>query len=135
MSPDLRPLVLPQLVEERKRLEQQADGDLSHIYYTTNSSSSDIGSPLTPTFSARGHHRYSSSVSSLELSMLAESPASPAQPSHSAKPSRGQLPDVEEEPSERDDADILDGLYDCLCKLTQLTPTTKQWACLLTLPR
>lgn len=54
-SPDLRPLVLPQLVEERKRLEQQADGDLSHIYYTTNSSSSDIGSPLTPTFSPPGH--------------------------------------------------------------------------------
>ena len=122
ISPDLRPLVLPQLVEERKRLEQQPDGALSHIYYTHNSSSSDVGSPVTPTFSARGHHRYSSSVSSLELSTLAESPSSPAQPSHSAKPSRGQLPDVEEEPSERDDEDILDGLYDCLCKLTWSSP-------------
>lgn len=118
MSPDLRPLVLPQLVEERKRLEsqQQADMESAQIYYTTNSSSSDVGSPVTPTFSARGHLRYSSSVSSLELPTLADSPSSPSQAAHSVKSCQRQLPDVEEEPGERDDADILDSLYDCLCK-------------------
>lgn len=118
MSPDLRPLVLPQLVEERKRLEsqQQADLESAQIYYTTNSSSSDVGSPVTPTFSARGHLRYSSSVSSLELSTLADSPSSPSQPAYSVKSCQRQLPDVEEEPGERDDVDILDSLYDCLCK-------------------
>lgn len=119
MSPDLRPLVLPRLVQERHRLEsqpQQTDGEPTNIYYTTNSSSSDVGSPVTPTFSTRGHLRYSSSVSSLELSALADSPSSPSQPAHSIKSQRQYLPDVEEEPGERDEADILDGLYDCLCK-------------------
>lgn len=120
MSPDLRPLVLPQLVEERKRLEaQHAEVDSAHIYYTTNSSSSDVGSPVTPTFSARGHLRYSSSASSLELASLADSPSSPSQAAHSIKSGHRQLPDVEEEPVERDDVDILDGLYDCLCKTTR----------------
>ncbi|SPO05174.1 uncharacterized protein DNG_07860 [Cephalotrichum gorgonifer] len=117
MSPDLRPLILPQLVERRRRLEsQQLDGDLIHLYDATNSSSSDVGSPITPTFSARGHLRCSSSASSLDLPFnLMDSPTSPSQAAHSIKSCQRQLPDVEEEPCERDDPDILDGLYDCLC--------------------
>ena len=126
MSPDLRPLVLPQLVEERRRLEsQQADGDAAQIYYTTNSSSSDVASPVTPTFSSRGHLRHSSSVSSLELPTFLDSPSSPSQAAHPLKACQRQLPDVEEEPGERDDTDILDGLYDCLCKTALSDPTPR----------
>lgn len=132
MSPQLKQLVLPQLVEERRRLEMQQqhqhspETDLSSVFYTAannNSSSSDLATPLTPTFSARGHFRLSSSNSSLELPpQLQESPASPtAQPQSVSKPSKHQLEDVQEEPMERDAGDTLRAnqldLYDCLCKL------------------
>ena len=135
MAPDLKPLLLPQLVEERRRLETQAqhalmtqhapsEFDLSIIYYTTNSSSSDVGSPVTPTFSARGHLRYSSSVSSLDLPFtFAEPPSSPSQQAHPAKLCVRQLPDVEEEPMERGEFDLPEDLYDCLCK----TSPTELW--------
>lgn len=115
--------------------------DHSSIYYTHNSSSSssDIASPLpiTPTFSRPSHSRYSGSTSSLENIMpsnasTSECPISPLQQTHPNKANKTQLPDVQEEPLERDSVDIyededqydlysgadedkLGGLYDCLC--------------------
>ncbi|PTB63147.1 hypothetical protein BBK36DRAFT_1127112 [Trichoderma citrinoviride] len=111
MSPQLRDLLLPQLVQDRKSGTPMDEGvslepcDLSYVYYTTNSSSSDVASPLTPTFSNRGVPlRYSSSTSSLELPVQ-EGPASPiAQLAAASKSSIRQLPDVvEEEPQEREE--------------------------------
>jgi hypothetical protein len=135
MSSDFRPSVLPQLVEERKLEDvQDADIDLGQLYYTTNSSSSDIGSPLTPTFSSRGHLRCSSSVSSLDLpTTLPDRPLSPSYPAHSTKIGVNKLPDVVEEPVERDEHGVLDGLYDCLCMSgpTLLAPAVPDIATIL----
>lgn len=122
--------------------------DQSFVYYNpnSNSSASDLTSPLTPTFSHHGgsHLRYASSTSSLDLqaaasSACSDSPVSPAQPlqqpSHNANntgTAKRLLPDVQEEPLERDgdggldddDAqsamtmftdDQMGNLYDCLC--------------------
>ncbi|KAH7149064.1 hypothetical protein B0J13DRAFT_620967 [Dactylonectria estremocensis] len=126
MSPKLKPLLLPQLVDHRRKWEVQQSApecDLSYVYYTTNSSSSDITSPLTPTFSPKGHFRVSSSTSSLELPpQLQDSPVSPTSTAHS-KSAKRLLPDVQEEPFELEDedddesADMHDhfGLYSCLC--------------------
>ena len=132
MSPKLKPLLLPQMVEDRRKWEVQQvspETDLSYVYYTTNSSSSDVASPLTPTFSpGKGHFRMSSSTSSLDLPpQLNESPVSPT-PSVHTKPPMRSLPDVQEEPLEPehnihdDDADRKSlapsdqfSLYDCLC--------------------
>ncbi|KAH6986321.1 hypothetical protein BKA56DRAFT_670493 [Ilyonectria sp. MPI-CAGE-AT-0026] len=125
MSPSLKPLLLPQLVDQRRKWEVQQsspDCDLSYVYYTTNSSSSDITSPVTPTFSPKGHFRVSSSASSLELPpQLQESPVSPTTQTVHSK-SKSLLPDVQEEPFEPedddDDASDMDdhfGLYSCLC--------------------
>ncbi|KAK4107192.1 hypothetical protein N656DRAFT_793345 [Canariomyces notabilis] len=133
MSPKLKPLLLPQLVEERKKLELQQtnDGENTYVFYTYNSSSSDLASPspVTPTFSRAGHSRFSGSVSSLEIPThsCSESPASPGpvpQPPHVNKTTKPQLPDVQEEPLEREEegtiampdfSDHEAGLYDCLC--------------------
>jgi len=129
MSPKLKPLLLPQLVEERKRMEVQQsgqDGESTYTLYTDNASSSDLNSPVTPTFSSR-HLRYSSSSSSLELmppcSSCSDSPASPTQATHPSKPSKRQLPDVQEDPLEREEEGPAvtpeeRHLYDCLCKAT-----------------
>ncbi|KLO88874.1 uncharacterized protein LW93_12289 [Fusarium fujikuroi] len=137
MSPRLKPLLLPQLVEERRKWEVQQvspETDLSYIYYTTNSSSSDITSPITPTFSpGKGHFRMSSSTSSLDLPpQLNDTPVSPTQSIHTKPPMRS-LPDVQEEPLEPEHttttfADNTESsnryslapsdqfsLYDCLC--------------------
>ncbi|KAL7793819.1 hypothetical protein V8C37DRAFT_409397 [Trichoderma ceciliae] len=117
MSPQLRELLLPQLAQDRKScsMEESVVGleacDLTYVYYTTNSSSSDVASPLTPTFSNRGVPlRYSSSTSSLELPQPPpppqEGPASPiSQHAAASKSSIRQLPDVQEEPLEREDED------------------------------
>lgn len=123
MSPQLKPLLLPQLVEERRRFEvhQHApDTGNSFVYYTTNSSASDLTTPLTPTFSARGQFRFSSSTSSLELpTQLQESPSSPAQ-SQTAKHSLPDVQEVQEEHLDRAGYDTLPanqlGLYSCLCE-------------------
>lgn len=128
MSPKLKPLLLPQLVEardQRRRWEVQTSSpqvecDLSHVYYTTNSSSSDITSPVTPTFSAKGHYRFSSSTSSLDLPpQLQETPVSPTQSTHPKTNSatKRQLPDVQEEEPMEPVQDTVDhyGLYSCLC--------------------
>lgn len=125
MSPILKPLILPQLVQERRKWDVQqvnAECDLSYVYYTANSSSSDVASPVTPTFSPKGHFRMSSSTSSLDLApQLNESPVSPTQSVHPKAPKR-LLPDVQEEPlepehEEHDNPDIEDhfDLYSCLC--------------------
>ena len=126
MSINLKPLLLPQLVEDRKKRESfDSEMELSSSYYTQNSSASDIPSPVTPTFSAsaRGHLRYSSSTSSLDMSfqnVVNEGASSPT--FVASKPSKRSLPDVQEEPQEPeaefdmfDDEDHAD-LYDCFCK-------------------
>lgn len=129
--------------------------DQSFVYYNpnSNSSASDLTSPLTPTFSHHGgsHLRYASSTSSLDLqaaasSTCSDSPASPAQPiqpSHNANSTaaaKRHLPDVQEEPLERDgdggldDAqsavtmftdDQMGSLYDCLCTCSRLVSPTR----------
>ncbi|KAJ9129681.1 Only proline and serine are matching in the corresponding protein [Coniochaeta hoffmannii] len=132
MALRLKPLLLPQLVEQRRKHEslvQQgaADADQDFIYYThhSSSSSSDIASrsPITPTFS-RTHSRYSGSTSSLEQlsSSYSETPASPTQATNSIKNGKSLLPDVQEDPLREDEhtgtapADEQHrGLYDCLC--------------------
>lgn len=132
MSPRLKPLLLPQLVEERRKMDSihqtvpvaGPDAELPCTYFTANSSSSDVASPLTPTFSTRGHLRGSSSTSSLDLApqLLQDTPSSPVQ--GSSKLSKRQLPDVQEEPvdAERDNDNTIIpnqfGLYSCLCKLS-----------------
>lgn len=113
MSPKLKPLLLPQLVEERRKRESLSDStdlDLSSSYLTQSSSASDISAPVTPTFphSPRSHARYSSSTSSLDLPMhppVADSgPSSPT-----TKSSKRSLPDLQEEPQEQDeDFDMFD---------------------------
>ncbi|KAJ2966911.1 hypothetical protein NUW58_g10557 [Xylaria curta] len=162
MSPGLRPLRLPLLVERRRKLEEEAaavaiiagcgttDGDVSsthyhhhyhhhhrrqfpshqHAFAVADSISPDMTSPVTPTFSAQSHLRYSSSTSSFDLALLAECedlPSSPNQPLQT--PSKRILDDVEEEPFEYDcfnhyikdvdltydDASDHFDLYDCLC--------------------
>ncbi|KAK3306218.1 uncharacterized protein B0T15DRAFT_398164 [Chaetomium strumarium] len=125
MSSGLKPLLLPQLVEERKKLELHQDslGESTSLYYNYNSSSSDLTSPspITSTFSRTNHLRSSGSSSSLEF---ADSPASPAQSLHASRPSKSQLPDVQEEEREeeepttppRHDNDHELGFQDyCLC--------------------
>ncbi|GAP88650.1 putative only prolin and serin are matching in the corresponding protein [Rosellinia necatrix] len=124
MSPGLRPLRLPLLVERRRKQEEAAavavtttfentDGDVlspqrgdwqyqhsRHYTFTpTDSFSSEITSPVTPTFSARGHLRYSSSMSSFDLALPTTScedlPCSPTQVLQT--PGKRALDDVVEE--------------------------------------
>ena len=126
MSPQLKPLLLPQLVEERKKMDDHhtiLEDDIPYTSHTTNSSMSDILSPVTPTFSTRGHFRGSSSTSSLDLAYMQfqDCPSSPIQ-QLSNKASKRKLPDVEEEPLDREEdltviPDYL-GLYSCLCKFS-----------------
>lgn len=99
----------------------ESEMDLSLAYYTHNSSATDLPSPVTPTFSTRGHLRYSSSASSMDMSLGTPSTGSPSSPSFMGlKSAKRPLPDVQEEPQERDeDFDMFDTgeLYDCFCKL------------------
>ncbi|KAI1374742.1 hypothetical protein F4677DRAFT_154181 [Hypoxylon crocopeplum] len=131
MSPKLRPLKLPLLVEERRRKEEEeaaqreAEAGVPYNFYTTDSYSSDATTPVTPTFSARGHLRYSSSMSSFDMATIAssDSPSSPTQTAQTAQSSGNRaLPDVEEveeEPVEYEDSDSdyddVSELYQCLC--------------------
>ncbi|CAD6450615.1 4253c093-0271-42ac-bf29-7326d96f03c0 [Sclerotinia trifoliorum] len=116
---------LPGHVAERKAIESlpELDMDLSCSIHTQNSSASELPSPVTPTFSTRGHMRHPSSASSIESQYLYESPSSPTFATN--KSGKRSLPDVQEEPRcERendfmfeDDDDIpdCDELYNCLC--------------------
>jgi hypothetical protein len=132
MTKMLKPLLLPKLVEERRKREsmQETEMDLSSstssAYNTQNSSASDLSSPATPTFSMRGHMRYSSSASSVDASPFITAIETPASPTFSQRKSgKRSLPDVQEEPQEKDDRDErnadfemfddVDELYDCFC--------------------
>ncbi|OAA63137.1 hypothetical protein ISF_05013 [Cordyceps fumosorosea ARSEF 2679] len=136
MSPKLKPLLLPQLVEQRKRSDSASQisspdpnvvGVWPYVLPATNSSCSDITSPITPTFSTRGHVRMSSSSSSLDLPQPPQDGyVSPSLlPGTLTQSSSRQLPDVEEEPLEKelyqqiddlsDDEEDSFGLYSCLC--------------------
>ncbi|KAI0469833.1 hypothetical protein GGR56DRAFT_161108 [Xylariaceae sp. FL0804] len=117
MSPRLKPLMLPQLVDERRRREGGAqvdafDGEVLHYVYTTDSSSSGATSPVTPNF-PRGHLRYSSSMSSFDLATppgLDDLPPSPKQLTQTS--SKRILDDVEEKPFEYDYFDDYDLDYE-----------------------
>ncbi|KAL8711648.1 MAG: hypothetical protein Q9220_004058 [cf. Caloplaca sp. 1 TL-2023] len=106
---ELRPLQLPQLVEARKKEEQnlKKDTPTSAIYdnplqLSQSNTSSDAPSPVTPTFSARGHSRFPSSASS-----LASSP--PLRESiDTFAAGKRPLTEVREEPQEPDDDDDYD---------------------------
>lgn len=119
MSTQLKELRLPQLVEERRKheLQQQQlhhqlpppcldEEQYAQLFFTFNSASSSsdfaLPSPVTPTFSRSSQQaRFSSSSSSLETT---DSPASPSHPIHVIKsPTKLPLPDVQEDPSERED--------------------------------
>ncbi|KAG6081093.1 hypothetical protein E4U15_003057 [Claviceps sp. LM218 group G6] len=137
MSPQLKPLLLPQLVQQRQTAAAPSSltttnlnqMDLQSDYRTVNWSSSDMASPaVTPIFSPRSRPRFLSSASSLDLPMQAK-PESPSPPSlaSSTLSSVRYLEDVEEEPMQRsrDEADGFStdsdshsenfGLYSCLC--------------------
>lgn len=113
----LQPLLLPQLVEARRSQEQrEVDTDLFDLaasVHTRASSISSLPSPVTPTFSLRSQSRYASSMSSfdpaspvLKSSPSASSPIDNLEDSYHGKRS---LPDVKEEPLERDeDYDMVD---------------------------
>ncbi|ROV92167.1 hypothetical protein VMCG_09303 [Cytospora schulzeri] len=123
--------------DQQSAAQQSESREQSFVYVNTNSSCSDLTSPLTPTFSAHGsnHLRYASSTSSLDLqtttsSTCSDTPVSPAPPavsSHNATTTsnaKRPLPDVQEDPLEREDDeptltrltdDQIDSLYDCLC--------------------
>ncbi|CZT20337.1 uncharacterized protein RCC_06196 [Ramularia collo-cygni] len=77
---------------------------LSHSHSRDSSTESNASSPVTPTFSARGHGRFPSSNSS-----LVTSPDSPG-----AAP-KSTLDDLVEEPAERDDRGSSDDLDEPLC--------------------
>ncbi len=130
MSTGLRQLQLPLLVEERRKREEaqsEAGSDAPYRAYSLDSCSSDVPSPVTPTFSARGDHlRCSSSNSSFDLTPVtsSESPASPVQSAQIS--GKRVLDDVQEEPHEpedidddEDDDDALSDQFDlcnCLCR-------------------
>lgn len=124
----LKPLLLPQLVEERRKREEtflDAEMNSSQPSDTQEPLTSDVSSPVTPTLSPRGHGhiRYSSSVFSIDPSVqstLVESPSSPTFVSMKTN-KRPLLPDVQEEPLERlgqfDMLEDLHDVYDWSCKL------------------
>lgn len=142
----------PQLLTNNTNVGNKTDLFVFVNNPNLNSSSSDLATPLTPTFSSHGgnHLRYASSTSSLDLqqsfsSTCSDSPVSPNQSpkaqnqaqaqSQSQNPANASpiasssakrlLPDVQEDPLERDDSDDptvtaltdeqLENLYDCLC--------------------
>ena len=102
---ELRPLRLPLLVEARRQRESaniETDSPESTMsehamQKSTSSSSSEPQSPVSPTFSLRGHLRFSSSNSS-----LASSPTMHDSLDVFAPPKR-PLTEVKEEPQEREE--------------------------------
>lgn len=84
------------------------------LHLTQSSVSSDYPSPVTPTFSLRGHSRFPSSTSSLASSpILGDS-------MDTFGSGKRPLTDVKEEPQERDEdfelLDHADGAPDCFCE-------------------
>ncbi|MCJ1289867.1 hypothetical protein MMC34_001400 [Xylographa carneopallida] len=102
---ELRPLRLPLLVEARRQREsatsdtESPDTTMSEhpMQKSTSSSSSEPQSPVSPTFSLRGHLRFSSSNSS-----LSSSPTMHDSLDVFAPPKR-PLTEVKEEPQEREE--------------------------------
>ncbi|KAF6231164.1 hypothetical protein HO173_010664 [Letharia columbiana] len=99
---ELKPLMLPQLVEARSKEEgnvamdsSNATGPGSHL--SRSSTLSEYPSPTTPTFSLRGHSRLPSSSSS--------APSSPnmRESIEAFAPASRPLTDVKEEPQDKDD--------------------------------
>lgn len=113
-------------MEERRKRETVLDEELnvsqsSDIYEP--SISEGTSSPSTPTLSKRGHVRYGSSVSSIDNSIHSPLTEIPSSPTFTAmKTSKRSLPDVQEDPLERDeDLDMFDDdlhdVYDWSCML------------------
>lgn len=116
----LKPLLLPQLVEKRRQRESMFEGELNNQACDIQDNNSSTQSPITPTFSTRGHVRYSSSVSSLDAlsTPLVEVPSSPSFNGKLA--GKTSLPDVEEEPERHEHFETFDDgydVYDWSCKL------------------
>ncbi|KAG5925697.1 hypothetical protein E4U53_003250 [Claviceps sorghi] len=118
MSSGLKPLLLPQLVQQRQTAADRSfltktnldQMNLQCAYPKVNLSVSDINSPVTPVFSPKSAQQFSSSTSSLELPMQAQPECpSPLSLASSTQSSVRYLADVEEEPTEQreDDADSL----------------------------
>ncbi|KFY69943.1 hypothetical protein V499_09595, partial [Pseudogymnoascus sp. VKM F-103] len=114
------------LVEERRKRETLVDEELnvsqsSDIHEPSTPTDCPSSSPTTPTLSKRGHVRYGSSVSSLDNSIHSPLTEIPSSPSFTAmKTSKRSLPDVQEDPLERDeDLDMFDDdlhdVYDWSC--------------------
>lgn len=109
---ELRPFRLPLLVEARRKeqeMESPETASFGHGLHlsTSSTSSTDIPSPTTPTFSLRNHSRFPSSTSS-----LASSPIMRESMDGFGAPKR-PLTDVKEEPQEReDDYEIVDTFED-----------------------
>ena len=106
---ELRPLRLPQMLEARKKEDANISPQSQH---SRSTSSPDRSSPVTPTFSLRGHGRFPSSTSS-----LASSPAMRESMDGFCSGKR-PLTEVKEEPQERDDDyEMVDSLdspdHDC----------------------
>lgn len=113
-------------MEERRKRETLLDGELnvSQSSDIQEPSASDCpSSPTTPTLSKRSHVRYSSSVSSVDNSMHSPLTEIPSSPTFVAmKTSKRSLPDVQEDPLERDEDldmfnDDLHDVYDWSCTL------------------
>ena len=111
----LEPLLLPQIVRARRSLEQsEVDVDLTDLttgpFLTRDSSVSDLSTPVTPTFSLRGHSRYGSSISSTDTtSPTMRTPSNGPPPPDNIDdlyPGKRSLPDVKEEPIEREEEEI-----------------------------
>ncbi|KAI9752618.1 MAG: hypothetical protein M4579_005566 [Chaenotheca gracillima] len=128
MPTQLEPLMLPQKVEQdKKRLEARdstgtnggssSGGEmdsprLSASGHAHTSSTPEVVSPVTPTFSLRAHSRYSSSTSSVDSTVPSavtakangnNSPLPLVESMESFRIAKSALPDVKEEPLERED--------------------------------
>ena len=105
---ELRSLRLPQMVEEDRKKREEArnrngadspePAPVEHtLHHSLSSTSSDSHSPVTPTFSLRGHMRFSSSSSSLASSPVMRESID------GFSTSKRPLTEVKEEPHERDE--------------------------------
>ncbi|KAI9680480.1 MAG: hypothetical protein M1817_003920 [Caeruleum heppii] len=123
MPTKLKPLLLPRIVQARKSEENKeseaSSPDLAASFHTQNSTASDIPSPVTPTFSVRGHSRYaSSSTSSVDASFSTFAKASPSSSPYADSidtfsPTVRPLPGVQEETLEKDECyDMFDDSND-----------------------
>jgi hypothetical protein len=118
---EMKPLMLPKLVAERKSSKSSLDMSLdptSSVYSSTDSgfySASECSTPPTPSF-YRGHLRFPSSNSSLSSSPPTHDPID-------APNASGKLPKLAEEPVEREEdyPDIPSYRYPCKSYSTALT--------------